>query len=92
MEVGERAWREACGELTLVGLLPPLSVRKPSAARGGNPRVNEERGVWREVRANPNPNLNPPISEPGKEEAGASGWRAGSAAALREEAPRLRPG
>ena len=59
MEVGERAWREACGELTLVGLLPPLSVRKPSAARGGNPRVNEERGVWREVRANPNPNLNP---------------------------------
>ena len=32
-----------------------------------------------------------PRSEPGKEEQGAAGWRAGSAAALREEAPRLRP-
>ena len=32
-----------------------------------------------------------PRSEPGKEEPGAAGWRAGSAAALREEAPRLRP-
>ena len=32
-----------------------------------------------------------PRSEPGKEEPGAAGWRAGSAAALREEAPGLRP-
>ena len=41
--MGEERW------LALVGLLPPLSVRKPSAARGGKPRDKSVAGrsPWR---------------------------------------------